>query len=129
MYYSLTVFMVRVLPMLYSLAILLNVFLAYFSILPKITIIVNQIFYLGWLGIFALWVYSKTYKFCLYHRLFIYYIVTNQAIMLYDTFVGIKCTDFELFAGYLILAGVFSFAILWAYLKYGDRNLNCKSRV
>jgi hypothetical protein len=122
--YSLTVFLVRVLPMITSLAILLNIIFScncngeICSIIPTV---LSNIFGISFIGILTLFILSRTYKFCAYHRMFIWYIFVNHVLMIYDCIFVIPLKYNNLIVMYLIIAGIFLFIILYLYRKYGDR--------
>jgi len=123
MKYALTITFTRVLPIFYALAVLINANLYYFEILPKLSFVLRELFYHGWVTVIASFVYSITYKFCLYHQLFIFYITINKLLILYDKIIGISLNDYYLYILFLTIAGVFMIAIVLAYLKFGDRNI------
>ena len=119
---TLTVFIIRVLPILYVLAVLLNVNLNYFDVYQTLIRVVDSLFGIGFIGLVALWILSKTYKFCVYHRMFIYFLFINKLVVIYDINFGIKLDDLQLYYLYITMIGITCFAALILYLVYGDRN-------
>ena len=119
--YSLTVLCVKILPVMYSLAVLVNINLSYFEIGEYIITIFNQLFILGYLGIFMLYILSKTYRFCIYHQTFIYYLLINKLLMTYDKIYTLPLSDWNLYVLYTTISGIFLFLILYLHQRYGTR--------
>jgi predicted DNA-binding transcriptional regulator AlpA len=57
------------------------------------------------------------FRFCLYHRMFLYYILATDIINIIDYYVGIPITNFELLMLHSVITGVSLFIILYAYVK------------
>lgn len=66
-------------------------YLCHMSILPWIFIYITSI----------------TFKFCIVHRLPLYYIVVNDTITIVDTYCGIPISDFKLLMVHSIILGIF----------------------
>jgi len=122
--HTFVIFVVRILPMIYSLVVILFYFSDYFDI--KVPYIFDTIFGVNFLELILLWILSKVYKFCIYHRMFIYYLLLNKLLFAYDSTYGFPLSDIGLFRMLLFISGVFLFLTLWLYKKYGDREHNCK---
>ncbi len=60
-------------------------------------------------------------KFCIYHIMFLYYILSADCINVIDSYVGIPVSDLNLLAIHFIVAGVFLFLILYFYAKYNKK--------
>lgn len=60
---------------------------------------------------------SFVLKFCLYHRIPIYYIICNDVINSYDYYCGIPISDKKLFLLNVILCWIAIFLIVWDYVK------------
>lgn len=118
-HYKLELLYVKYSPMLISLGLLVNNILAYFDI--YIQDIGGYVFSASILTIGHLYNSSRTYKFCKYHRMFIHYIVVNNAINATDYYIGIPGSDLLLLALYMSIAGVFLFLVLYYHQKYGER--------
>ena len=69
------------------------------------------------LSLLFIYLASYAFKVCELHRLPIYYIVTSNLIATYDAYIGIPCTDKQLFCTYLIVAGLFIIGYVIAYKK------------
>lgn len=111
--YKTEIGLLKVIPMLIAGIYLLNTILSYFYVDLPI---------LSWIGGFSLlsWVFlyvsSWAFHFCLYHRMFLYYIATCNVISWLDYSMGLLITDREWLLLNIILAGIFLFIIL--YLKF-----------
>lgn len=116
--YKMTLICVKYPPIIISVAILLNLILAYFGIFAEI---LNYLFGASLISIIPMYINSKTFKFCKYHRRFIDYILISQLLHGYDYYVGIPVKDLTLLIVYLIIAGIYLFATTYLYMKYGDR--------
>ena len=122
----LMVWYVRITPMLIALAMFLNLIFAHFELYQeefggKLILINARMFGLGYWLIIGLYISSITYKFCIYHRLFIHYILLNKLITVYDDIYNISERTY--FIVLLAAAAVLVFLALYLYKKYGDRNL------
>lgn len=107
---------IKVLPMFASLMIISTLLLTYLDCGHVYANIIEEIYYAGTMVMF--FTLSYLFKFCGYHRLFIWYIVVNHYIALIDTHISIPLSDRHLLASYLLIAGIFSFLILYNYLKH-----------
>lgn len=107
---------IKVLPMFASLMIITTLLLTYFDCGLVYVNIIEEIYYAG--TMVMLFTLSYLFKFCGYHRLFIWYIVVNHYMALIDTHVTIPLSDKHLLGSYLLIAGIFSFLILNNYLKH-----------
>ena len=108
--YKLSLIMIKAIPMCIAFVYLLNTLISYFDIdLPILSTIGGT----SMLTLLLLYVLSITFKFCLYHRMFLHYILIENIITYidYDT-KGTLCTDRELFVLNSIIAGICLFVIL-----------------
>lgn len=118
-HYKIELLYVKYSPILISLGLLLNNILTYFDI--YIHVIGGYLFSASVLTIGHLYTSSKLYKFCKYHRMFIHYIVVNNALNALDYYVGIPTSDLILLALHMAIAGIFLFFVLYYHQKYGGR--------
>lgn len=93
---------------------LADTILSYFT--DKTNPIVSAICGMSILPIIFFYVTSITFGFCKWHRMFIHYIVVNEALAWYDHLIGIPLNDVNLFMLNLIIAGIFLFLII--YFKF-----------
>lgn len=116
--YKLELSFVKYSPMLVGLIILMNNILAYFNI--YIHTHVGSILGVSLLTVFHMYVSSRLYKFCEYHRMFIHYILVNILLYCFDYYVGIPLSDKGYFCMNLGIAGIFLFLILYYHQKCED---------
>lgn len=106
--------LLKVLPYIAALFYLITTILSYF----KIDVVVfNTISGQSILSLLFMWVSSYVFKFCIYHRLPIYYMLINDMLSYYDWYVGIPINNKELLVLHVIIAGITMFVILYLYLK------------
>lgn len=102
---------VKMIPMVISGIYVLNTVLSYFYIdLPVLSYIVQFLF------IVFMLIASYAFKFCKWHRMFIYYILLILILNIIDYHVGIPISNRGLLLMYVIITGIFMFYIL--YLKF-----------
>lgn len=102
----------KVLPMLIAGLYLLNTALSYFDIdLPVISYMAN---FLLWLFVMMA---SYRLHFCEYHRMFLWYIFTNNVICVADFEVGLPISNWNYFILHIIVVGIFLFLILYFHQK------------
>lgn len=105
--------LLKVIPAVIAGIYLLNAILSYIGIdLPVLSMLGG----LSLLPLVFLLLSSFTFKFCIYHRMFIYYVLVCDVITWIDFTVGIPISNRAMFVLNLIVAGVFLFLIL--YLKF-----------
>lgn len=104
----------KILPMLMAVMYLLNTVLSYFYIESR------EISYLSSIGIIP-WAFimlaSYRLKFCGYHRMFLWYILTNNLICWVDEKVILPINNWNYFLLHIIVAGVFLFLVLYFHQK------------
>ena len=111
--YKIELLVIKVIPFIIALCYLLNVVLSYIGL---DTLILS---FLGGLSVFPfifLYLSSFVFRFCIYHRLPLYYIIVSECINYYDNLVGIPIDNKSLFTLNLIIAGVF--ILLIVYFKF-----------
>ena len=112
--YKLELLLIKSLPLGIALCYLLNTILSYFKIDAVI------LSYLGGMSILPIafiLVSSFVFKFCIYHRLPIYYIILSDIINYYDLYAGIPVSNRGLFILNMIIAGIFIVLIVFTKAK------------
>ena len=112
--YKVTVIVLKILPILLAFITLLNSILSYFNV---DLVILNYIGGVSLITILFIYIASYTFKFCEYHRIFLYYIVVTWIINIIDLYIEIPINDLEYLCLQMIVAGVSLFIILYFYLK------------
>ena len=62
----------------------------------------------------AAWVF----QFCIYHRMFLYYILVTDLVNIYDYYIGI---NYDIVAIHATLIGTSLFLILYFYVRHNKR--------
>lgn len=112
--YKIELILLKSLPLGIALCYLLNSILSYFNINAEIYS------YLGGMSLLPLifvLVSSFVFKFCVYHRLPIYYIIVSDIINYYDLYIGIPLENRELFIMNMTIAGIFIVLIVFTKAK------------
>lgn len=105
----------RYLPMVMAGLCLLNTVLSYYDI------DVSILSYLSGVGLIPLvfvFLSSYMFKFCAYHRMFLWYIVVNNIICWADYNYELPISNWDYLVLHFIIAGVFLFIILYLKLKH-----------
>lgn len=112
--YKLLILMLKYIPMLISLVYVLNTALSYFYI--DITVLSNLavMSILPWI---FMYLSATVFKFCLYHKTFLYYILVTDIINIVGYYVGIPVKDLELLMIHGTITGLFLFVISCLYVR------------
>lgn len=116
--YKVFLFINKYLPYVISLLYMVNTLLSLFGIN---LIIFSMLGGLSLLPILYFISVSFTFKYCLYHRLPIYYIVLNDSINWLDYHIGIHISDMYFIAGSIVLMFIFIVVTTILYLKEKKR--------
>jgi hypothetical protein len=112
--YKLLILMLKYIPMLIALVYVLNTALSYFYIdIPVLSNIAGMSI-LPWV---FMYISAIVFKFCLYHKMFLYYILVIDVINIIDYYVDIPIKNLELLMLCGIITGIFLFIILHLYVK------------
>ena len=112
--YKVTIEALKIIPMLLSFCALLNTVFSFYGV-P--TDILSHIGGISLLPLGFLYLVSYVFKFCVYHRLFLDYLLITDILNLVDFYVGIPASDRGVFGLYIMISGAFLFAILYYYQK------------
>ena len=112
--YKISLYLLEKIPMVTAVLYLADTILSYFT--DKSNAIISPICGMSLLPIIFFYVTSITFGFCKWHRMFIHYIVVNEALSWYDYYVGIPLNATNLLMLNLIIAGIFLFLII--YFKF-----------
>ena len=111
--YKIELVIIKFIPYIIALVYLLNNILSYIGIdLPILSLFAGTSIF----TILFLYISSFVFKFCIYHRLPIYYIILSDIIAYYDIIVGVPLNNRGLLALNLIIAGIF--ILLIVYFKF-----------
>lgn len=93
---------------------MINTILSYFYIDVPIISNIAGMSLLPWLFMYLA---SIVFRFCQYHKMFLYYILVIDFINIIDYYLGIPIGDLELLMLHSFISGVFLFLILYFYVK------------
>ena len=100
--------------MLISFIYALNTFAAFVGIdIPA----ANNIAGMSLLTWIFVYIATIVFKFCIYHRMFLYYSLIVDIINIIDYYIGIPISDFQLLMLHSIITGISLFIILFLYLR------------
>lgn len=109
-------FLVKVMPMIVSLAYLIIATSYCFGVDMSI---MSSIAGMSFVPLLFMYVSSYVFGFCSYHRMFLHYIAFNDVISLMDAYIGIQYRMFLAFC--VSILGIALFIILYLYVKNHKR--------
>lgn len=111
--YKLELICIKVIPYLIALCYVGNTISSYvYQELPIFSFIGS----LSILPMLFLYLSSFVFRFCIYHRLPLYYCFISDCISYYDLYIGIPISTRNLFAVNMLILGVF--VLLLVYFKF-----------
>ena len=119
--YKAVIVAIKIIPILIATLFLIR------SILMCIEVDVTWLSYLCGMSLIPLlfmYLVSYAFKFCTYHRLFLHYIVVNDAINYVDYYIGIPLQYHELLRLHFIIAGIFLLLIIYYHQKWKKEQRN-----
>lgn len=111
--HKLLLVILKFIPMITALCYFLNTVLASFGIDAEFLSHISGMSLLPWLFILCA---AHVFRFCAYHRMFLYYILVSQLVTIFDYYIGIPLDTFGVIALHYSIAGVFLFLILYLYV-------------
>lgn len=112
--YKLFVLVLKYIPMIISSCYVLNTILAITGIdIPLISTFAG-LSILTWLFMYLA---TIVFRFCNYHRMFLWYILASDIVNTIDYYIDLPISDFNMYAINIALIGIFLFIILYLYLK------------
>lgn len=110
--YKIELVIIKALPFLLAVLYLITTILDYFGINSTIV---------NYIAMFCLYLFlyitSYVFKFCVYHRMPLHYIVLINVLSIYDVYIGIPLDNFRLFPMYAIITCIFIFLTVYFYVK------------
>ena len=119
--YKAVIVAIKIIPILIATLFLIR------SILSCIEVDVTWLSYLCGMSLIPLlfmYLVSYAFKFCTYHRMFLHYIVVNDAINYIDYYIGIPLQYHELLRLHIIIAGIFLLLIIYYHQKWKKEQRN-----
>lgn len=108
--YKIELLLIKVIPFIIMCCYVINSVLSYFEINTIILSIIGGMSILPWIFLF---VSSFVFRFCIYHRLPLYYILITDIINYYDNVIGIPISNKSLFVLNMIIVGIFVLMIVF----------------
>lgn len=104
----------KTIPMLIALCYMINTALAYVDIdIPVLSNLAGMSLF-TWIFVYLA---SIVFKFCAYHRMFLYYILITDILNIIDYYVGIPMSDFSLMMLHNVIICLTLFIVLYLYAK------------
>ena len=118
-----TLYTIKVIPMLLAAVTLLNTLLSYFDIdIPLLSYIGGM----SLLPLLFLYLSSYAFKFCEYHRMFLHYVSVTWLLNIIDYYIGIPVSNKSMFLLYMVITCLFLFLILYFHQKSIEDKRNKK---
>ena len=118
--YKLFLGFLKVLPMIMAGLYLMNTILSYFDVDWTIFSYLTGVGVIPWLFIL---VASYLFRFCEYHRMFLWYIMVNNVICWIDGEYGLPISNRGFFVLHVAIAGIFLFLVLYYHQRCRRRGL------
>lgn len=113
------ILVVKYIPMLISIFYMLNTVLCWVEIDTPVISNIAGVSLLTWL---FLYLSSIVFQFCIYHRMFLYYILVTDLINIYDFYLGIPISTVQLLSVHSVIISVLLFLLLYIHIKNHDKN-------
>ena len=108
--YKIVLQTIKIIPMLIAFCDLTNTILYLLGFNFEVLSFIGGI---SFLTLAFLYLISYVFRFCIYHRMFLHYILVNNIISTVEYTVGIPVSDNTLLYCWTIITGLFIFAILY----------------
>lgn len=112
--HKLLLVVLKFIPMVTAFCYLMNTVLAYFDIDAEFLSHISGMSLLPWLFILLA---AHVFRFCIYHRMFLYYILVSDMVNIIDYYIGIPIDTYHYIMLHFAIAGIFLFLILYSYVK------------
>lgn len=113
------ILVVKYIPMLISIFYILNTVLCWIDIDTPVISNIAGVSLLTWL---FLYLSSIVFQFCIYHRMFLYYILVTDLINIYDFYLGIPISTVQLLSVHSVIISVLLFLLLYIHIKNHDKS-------
>lgn len=118
--YKILLILLKYIPIVIGVGYMLNTLLLLFGIDLAILSGLIGISLLPWL---FLYISSFVFKFCSYHRAFLYYILTIDGLNWIDYIIGIPISTAALISIELVIAGITLIIALWLYVRNNKKSV------
>lgn len=112
--YKTLLILLKYIPIIIALFYIVNTLGALFGIdLPVLSNIAGMSL-LTWVFMYLA---ALVFKFCIYHRMFLYYILVTDIINIIDYYIGIPVDSYGIVMIHSVIIGILLFIILYFYVK------------
>lgn len=112
--YKLLILLLKYIPMLIAICYLLSTLMAIFGLESNILSHLSGMSLFTWI---FLYLASVVFRFCMYHKMFLWYILTDDLVNIVDYYVGIPVSNLNIIAIHCVIAGIFLFIILYLHQR------------
>lgn len=116
--YKTLLILLKYIPIIIALFYIVNTLGALFGIdLP----VLNNIAGMSLLTWVFMYLAALVFKFCIYHRMFLYYILVTDIINIIDYYIGIPVDSYGIVMIHSVVIGILLFIILYFYVKHNKK--------
>lgn len=116
--YKTLLLLLKYIPIIIALFYIVNTLGALFGIdLPVLSNIAGMSL-LTWVFMYLA---ALVFKFCIYHRMFLYYILVTDIINIIDYYIGIPVDSYGIVMIHSVIIGILLFIILYFYVKHNKK--------
>lgn len=116
--YKTLLILLKYIPIIIALFYIVNTLGALFGIdLPVLSNIAGMSL-LTWVFMYLA---ALVFKFCIYHRMFLYYILVTDIINIIDYYIGIPVDSYGIVMIHSVVIGILLFIILYFYVKHNKK--------
>lgn len=112
--HKLLIIVIKYIPMTISIFYILNTILCWLGIDAPVLSNIAGVSLFTWLFLFLS---SVVFQFCNYHKMFLYYILVEDLLNIYDCYFGIPISNVKILEIHSVLIGILLFSILFVYLN------------
>lgn len=118
--YKILLILLKYIPIIISLFYIMNTLSSLCGIdIPVLSNLAGMSLF-TWLFMYiANWVF----QFCIYHRMFLYYVLITDIINIIDYYIGIPVNNYSLMMIHSLIVGIFLFLILYFYVKCNKKSI------
>lgn len=118
--YKILLILIKYIPIIVAAFYALNTLFSYLGLdIPVISNFAGMSLF-SWIFMYvAAWVF----QFCIYHRMFLYYILTTDIINVIDYYIVIPISNYKIIVLHAIITGIFLFLILYFYVKCNKKSI------
>lgn len=121
LYYKLFIIILKYIPVIIALCYVLNTVTAIFGIYIEPLSNIAGMSLLTWI---FLYIATYVFRFCMYHRMFLWYILVDDLLNIADYYYELPIETCNLLMIYNSIIGIFLFIILYLYVKSHQRPIS-----